>query len=1123
VGGGTTRDEQVPLGRLTSAAVLRGMSGAPVRRVADDVVVGVVSGRYNSADGWLRDSVWVARTESLQPLLTGVAEVAVGGQLPLGEVVELVLTVSGTHVRLCGAGVDVSAAHGGVRPGLAAAIHDVRRARARTPNDVRTGTDAEPSQVPAVEMSLRRAGELTAESFLPGPVGEALRDALVRAEAEHVPVRIGIAASRLAWLPWEALPVPGSGRPLALHPLVTVYRELPTGPVRAVPGPLRIVVTIAAPDNGGGAVLDYERELRNVIAAVRSARAGQAQVRVVAFASTAAIRAALAEEPAHVLHLSGHGEPGTLILEDDQGEARAVDADTFLEEAIPAGAMPPVISLAACYTAAPSGADSVSFAARLAERGASVVIGTETSVTDRYATQLFARVYAELAASPVPDAVRAVADARRAIQHHLSTSPDKRDRELAELDEWSVVTVQAASGSVRVFDPAIVEFPDRPGSRSVGGLLAREVGEFVGRRREQRRLPHELLSTGTAGVVLQGLGGVGKTTLAAEITRRIRDLEPTRVVLIGELSIDGVLADVTAALHRQLLLTGAPELTLRVVQAARRVDLPWQDRFALLRDHVLDQLPLLVVLDNFEDNLTQGHAEKGREVRDPVLGGLLAEWVRAPGRSRLLVTCQYEFALPQAAHDHLMFCHLGPLSLAETLKLIWSLPALDRLEEPELERVWRMVGGHPRTLEYLDALLRGGSGRYHDVTARLTRAVHAKLGKQKGDRWLATAKTLDTALAESLTLAADDVLLGELFSDLTPPAQQLLVGASVYREPVDTNALLFQLGDPDDAAGHTPDRRGAMQQVQDILAARHLTVDDLAKPGDLPPDVAAELAPHLRELATPPTPPRATPLDLAHLTDLLAGTSLLTVNPEQGTVVVHRWTATELEQRLHEQGRGAEIQQAHEHAAEYWQWRVEKWPQDSHADLHDRIEARHHLLAARNVDQAVTITEDICAQLHQWGSWDYETTLIHDTLTRLPPDSPRRSAWIHQLGMLAHLRGDYKEAERRYQQSLTIDERLGNQAGMATSWSQLGILHSAAHQYADAIAWHIRALFTRARLQVPQMVIDARALVGIRTQIWNQSFVEMATNIIDDSELAELQTLLDTVQTASSGNEAEEG
>ena len=234
----------------------------------------------------------------------------------------------------------------------------------------------------------------------------------------------------------------------------------------------------------------------------------------------------------------------------------------------------------------------------------------------------------------------------------------------------------------------------------------------------------------------------------------------------------------TAALHRQLLLTDAPDLTLRAVQAAGRVDLSWRDRFALLADHVLDQLPLLVVLDNFEDNLTpptEGSGE-GRDVRDPVLGGLLAQWARTPLRSRLLVTSRFEFTLPDTAHDHLTFRPVGPLSLAETLKLIWSLPALDRLEEPDQQRVWRMVGGHPRTLEYLDALLRGGTGRYQDITARLTRAVHTKLGEHEGDRWLATAKTLDTALAESLTLAADDVLLDELLSGLTPPAQRLLVG-----------------------------------------------------------------------------------------------------------------------------------------------------------------------------------------------------------------------------------------------------------------------------------------------------------------------------------------------------------
>ena len=58
-------------------------------------------------------------------------------------------------------------------------------------------------------------------------------------------------------------------------------------------------------------MLDYERELRNVLAAVRAARQDAADVRVVPFATTAAIRAELDRGPAHVLHLSGHGSPGT--------------------------------------------------------------------------------------------------------------------------------------------------------------------------------------------------------------------------------------------------------------------------------------------------------------------------------------------------------------------------------------------------------------------------------------------------------------------------------------------------------------------------------------------------------------------------------------------------------------------------------------------------------------------------------------------------------------------------------------------------------------------------------------------------------------------------------------------
>jgi hypothetical protein len=46
----------------------------------------------------------------------------------------------------------------------------------------------------------------------------------------------------------------------------------------------------------------------------------------------------------------------------------------------------------------------------------------------------------------------------------------------------------------------------------------------------------------------------------------------------------------------------------------------------------------------------------------------------------------------------------------------------------------------------------------------------------------------------------------------------------------------------------------------------------------------------------------------------------------------------------------------------------------------------------------------------------------------------------HQLGNLAYLRGDYDEAARQHQRALDISERLGDPAGMATTYSQVGVL-----------------------------------------------------------------------------------
>jgi hypothetical protein len=64
------------------------------------------------------------------------------------------------------------------------------------------------------------------------------------------------------------------------------------------------------------------------------------------------------------------------------------------------------------------------------------------------------------------------------------------------------------------------------------------------------------------------------------------------------------------------------------------------------------------------------------------------------------------------------------------------------------------------------------------------------------------------------------VLLDRLLTDLAtvPSAEQLLLGASVYRAPVDLVRLLFQVGTPDPAAAHTPDRAAAEGARTDSVA-----------------------------------------------------------------------------------------------------------------------------------------------------------------------------------------------------------------------------------------------------------------------------------------------------------------
>jgi tetratricopeptide (TPR) repeat protein len=229
--------------------------------------------------------------------------------------------------------------------------------------------------------------------------------------------------------------------------------------------------------------------------------------------------------------------------------------------------------------------------------------------------------------------------------------------------------------------------------------------------------------------------------------------------------------------------------------------------------------------------------------------------------------------------------------------------------------------------------------------------------------------------------------------------------------------------------------------------------------------------------------------------------------------------------------------------------------------VHGLLEARHHLLHAGDIEDAGRVTEDACNQLHTWGAWDQEASLIYDTLAWLPADSPRQAAWIHHLGVLAHERGDYDEAARRYRRALDIFERLGDQAGTATSYHQLGQLAQARGDYDEAarqyqraldigerlgdqagtatsysqlgnlevehggsvitvVTRHVKALAIRLRLGqgIPRAMYSLRRLAAYRRELGPEPFTGLLAQAAGDTHLTEtITSLLDLVDAADDG------
>ena len=1047
---GGLRNDSLYLAKIIAPGVLRNMSGAPVIRAKDNTVVGLVTSRYNSADGWGQGIVWVVRSRTIEQFCRPLISPLLPPPPAPTQAVHVVLRPTRETVSLVCRKLGISEAepYPSARSRLFPASENLRLARKGLAEARRSGKQTPGGQVgeptPLLD-ALEEIGSVMGEVFLPGAVGEALTRILAKARSQTIPVEFAVdlteCPEELRGLPWEGLRHPEVDGPLALHPLVVFYRLAVASPTpRRVEGPLRIVVAIAAPLDGEPK-LDYESELRNIVTSVREARAEGTEVRIVTFATTAEIKKALGAGDAHVLHISCHGSAGQLILEDENGKARDVTARTLIEEAIPPGKMPPVICLAACDTNVTDPVGGLpAVADELVSSGAPAVIGTETSVSDRYATLVFARVYAELAKAPEPDPATALAAARRQVLQACENSERSRDRHEQVLSGWSVVTIQAASSRKTLFDPTAAR-PSRndssPVVSEVGDLPALSPGSFVGRRREQLEIPRFLADENRGGVVLHGIGGIGKTSLANEILRRVGEQRDgvVFVTLSGAVTAEEVLQEIIAKLRIDAYSQGQlpdPRF-LGKLEIIGDPHTDWNSRVSFLQREFLKRIPIIIVLDNFEDNLQPIQKGDGshhddsknhgrRRITDQRLADFLAAVAKISGPSALLITCRYRFELPDDSGEYLRWWGLGPLSFSETLRLAWDLPHVEALDDYQLHMLWASVGGHPRTLEMLDALLGHGRGRLPRIEQELKQRLKETLPDGMDvDSWLDRPRDLDVSVAEAVTLAANDVLLPQLLDFLSPEAKRLLMGLALFRRPVERSAAIFVLGTPvehdatEDEANDAP-----------VLLATDLPVDDLL--------------------------------------DELVSTTLLTRLEGAGGSspqwFVHRWTASVLERQEGSAAETAKKNNAdrHRRAALYWMWHYLTTTQNQETDVDDLMECYAHFGEAGDVEQSDDAAQGAAGILNLIGRWDDERILANRQLRDTRLDKARQAVWHHRLGVLAQRRGDYDTARKLYEQSLRIKEELGNRASIATTHHHLGILAQARGDYDTAHTRYQQAL-----------------------------------------------------------------
>lgn len=547
----------------------------------------------------------------------------------------------------------------------------------------------------------------------------------------------------------------------------------------------------------------------------------------------------------HVVHWSGHGHLNVLELAKPGGASDAITGERLLELFVDAGGfIPRLFFLSACHSGdilrvrswgdflAVAGGDEpdarrsapppnrdilvedppgyTGTAHALLQGGVPSVVAMRYDVGDDYARELAVEFYRQLLAHARPkSAAAALTMARRAL---LDPARPRGTRFHAGDHATPVLYGEE--------EPGLTLRPGRsPGLETrvrrlhrVAELTPAEHAHFVGRTWELAGLGAEFIGSGTGAevkpvAVVTGLGGMGKTALAAEALALWEERFDWVLLYQGKpgaLDFENTLRDVHLKLFAEVGRRYHEHVKDNPADAVHRAageDFAGDARLDRLTDNLVRAMrdeAILLVLDNFEANLKPGmevgpSGEPLWACRDPAwdrcFRRLAAEL--AGTRSRVLVTSRRSLAALAGAAFHPV--RLGPLPPGEAALYLRQHAGLGEMafggDEAERALARRLLGAsrfHPLLMDRLARLATGGP----ELRPQLLRGLETLESRGDFDRlpelFAATRGDADELAYLEDALA---VSLDQLIRDAGADARRLLWMIAIANEPV-TLALL---------------------------------------------------------------------------------------------------------------------------------------------------------------------------------------------------------------------------------------------------------------------------------------------------------------------------------------------